>query len=146
MRHHGRHHLYFPEHLRTSSGCVYIAICDADILYTEMSNALTSLVPILDGTNYREWSKAMQAYLMSMDLWEYANGDESELTLSATATDDERATHKAWKSANQKALANLVLRVNPIICVDLDALSTADTVCVKARQAFCQSTSWRGIP
>ena len=68
-----------------------------------MSNALTTLVPILDGTNYREWSKAMQAYLMSMDLWEFANGDESEPTISATSTDAERAAHKAWKSANQKA-------------------------------------------
>ena len=93
-----------------------------------MSNALTTLVPILDGTNYREWSKAMQAYLMSMDLWEFANGDESEPTISATSTDAERAAHKAWKSANQKALANLVLRVNPTIRVDLDALNTADTV------------------
>lgn len=93
-----------------------------------MSNALTTLVPVLDGTNYREWSKAMQAYLMSMDLWEYANGDESELIISATSTDDQCLAHKAWKSSNQKALANLVLRVNPTIRVDLDSLGTADTV------------------
>ena len=93
-----------------------------------MSNALTTLIPILDGTNYHEWSKAMQAYLMSMDLWEFANRDESKPTISATSTDAKRAAHKAWKSTNQKALANLVLRVNPTICVDLDALNTADTV------------------
>ena len=93
-----------------------------------MSNALTTLVPVLDGTNYRKWSKEMQAYLMSMDLWEYANGDESEPIISATSTDDQRLAHKAWKSSNQKALANLVLRVNPTIRVDLDSLGTADTV------------------
>ena len=61
-----------------------------------MSNALTTLVPILDGTNYCEWSKAMHAYLMSMDLWEFANGDESELTISATSTNAECVVqHKA---------------------------------------------------
>ena len=93
-----------------------------------MSNTLTTLVLLLDGTNYHKWSKAMQAYLMSMDLWEYANGDESELTLPANPSTEQCATHKAWKSSNQKALANLVLRVAPIIWVDLDALNTVDTV------------------
>jgi hypothetical protein len=93
-----------------------------------MSNALTSLVPMLDGTNYREWSKAMQAYLMSMDLWEYANGDEDQPTLPDAPTNEELTAHKAWRSANQKALANIVLRVNPIIWVDLDALTATDTV------------------
>ena len=67
-----------------------------------MSNALTTLVPVLDGTNYREWFKAMQVYLMSMDLWEYANGDESEPIISATSTNDQRLAHKAWKSSNQR--------------------------------------------
>jgi hypothetical protein len=98
------------------------------LILTDMSNALTSLVPILDGTNYRKWSKAMQAYLMSMDLWEYANGDEDQPTLPDAPTNEELAAHKAWRSANQKALANIILRVNPIIWVDLDALTAADTV------------------
>ena len=70
-----------------------------------MSNALTTLVPVLDGTNYHKWFKAMQVYLMSMDLWEYANGDESELTLSTPPMDNQCTTHKVWKSANQKVLA-----------------------------------------
>ena len=112
----------------TFSACAHTVSYDADAILSDMSNALTTLVPLLDGTNYREWSKAMQAYLMSMDLWEYANGDESEPTLPANPSAEQRAAHKAWKSSNQKALANLVLRVAPIIRVDLDALNTADTV------------------
>ena len=93
-----------------------------------MSKALTTLVPTLDGANYHEWLKAMQAYLMSMDLWEYANGSEAELSLSATPTDTEHTALKAWKSANQKALTNIILRVTATIKVDLDPLMTADTV------------------
>ena len=95
---------------------------------TEMSNALTTLVPTLDGTNYHEWLKAMQAYLMSMDLWEYANGNETQPTLSATPSEAECTAFKAWKSANQKALANIILRVNSTIRVDLGTLTIANTV------------------
>ena len=30
-----------------------------------MSSTLTSLVPILDGTNYQQWAAQMQLYLLS---------------------------------------------------------------------------------
>ncbi|KAH9010119.1 hypothetical protein EDB84DRAFT_1570777 [Lactarius hengduanensis] len=59
-----------------------------------MSNALTSLVPVLDGTNYQEWAKAMEAYLMSIDLWEYASGEEAEPAVSSPPTDAERAVEE----------------------------------------------------
>ena len=103
---------------------------------TEMSNALTTLVPTLDGTNYHKWLKAMQAYLMSMDLWEYANGDETQPTLSATPSEAERTAFKAWKSANQKALANIILRVNSTIRVDLGTLTIANTVWNRLKTYF----------
>ena len=101
-----------------------------------MSNALTTLVPTLDGTNYHEWSKAMQAFLMTMDLWEYANGTEAEPTLSTPPTEAERTARKAWKSANQKALANIILRVTATIRVDLDPLTTADAVWNRLKSYF----------
>lgn len=101
-----------------------------------MSNALTSLVPVLDGTNYQEWAKAMQAYLMSMDLWEYSNGEETEPALSATPTDAERATHKIWKSFNQKALANLVLRINPTIREEVASLTKANDIWTHLKTHF----------
>jgi hypothetical protein len=34
-----------------------------------MSTALTTFVPVLDGTNYQAWSAKMKAYLSSVDLW-----------------------------------------------------------------------------
>ena len=39
------------------------------------NNNATSLVPILDGTNYRTWAVAMKAYIMSTGMWAYAKGD-----------------------------------------------------------------------
>jgi len=86
------------------------------------------LVLVLDGTNYQEWAKAMEAYLMSMDLWEYANRDEQQPTQSSPPTQDEKITFKAWKSANQKALANVILWVKPSIREDIAMLNNAETI------------------
>jgi hypothetical protein len=54
-----------------------------------MSTNVASLVPILDGTNYGIWSKAMKAFLMSLGLWGYADG-----TLAEPAADAD--THPEW--------------------------------------------------
>ena len=34
-----------------------------------MSNSLQTLVPILDGSNYRRWAELMKAYLQLMGSW-----------------------------------------------------------------------------
>ena len=34
-----------------------------------MSNALQTLVPVLDGSNYRRWAELMQAYLQQQEVW-----------------------------------------------------------------------------
>ena len=39
-----------------------------------MSSTLDRLVPVLDGTNYREWSTMMEAYLQTQELWEVVSG------------------------------------------------------------------------
>ena len=35
-----------------------------------MSNQLTQLVPVLDGSNWLKWSEAMKAYLMAQGHWD----------------------------------------------------------------------------
>src|SRR5882757_10254629 len=35
----------------------------------KMSSQLTSLVAVLDGTNYQQWAATMQSYLMSQGQW-----------------------------------------------------------------------------
>jgi hypothetical protein len=39
-----------------------------------MSSTLDRLVPVLNGTNYREWSTLMEAYLKMQDLWDVVSG------------------------------------------------------------------------
>ena len=38
-----------------------------------MSNNLTQLVPVLDGTNYRCWAELMKAYLQQQGVWIIVN-------------------------------------------------------------------------
>ena len=39
-----------------------------------MSNTLTNLVTVFDGTNFALWSRQMRAYLQSQGLWGYCTG------------------------------------------------------------------------
>jgi len=86
-----------------------------------MSNNVASLVPILDGTNYGIWSKAMKAYLMSLGLWGYADGTIEEPTTDA-------ARHPEWVQKNSMNMGNIVLRVNVSIQQEIADLVAAGTI------------------
>ena len=53
---------------------------------SQAQSSISTYVPILDGTNYREWSAQMRAYLRSVGYWLIVNGtttapmDPAELT------------------------------------------------------------------
>ena len=50
-----------------------------------MSNNLQTLVPILDGLNYRHWAELMKAYLQQQDIWiivDLPNGIEEPTLVS----------------------------------------------------------------
>jgi len=58
-----------------------------------MSSQLTSLVPVLDGTNYQQWAAAMQSYLMSQGQWKCTKPGASNPGFSyVTKTDAEGAS------------------------------------------------------
>src|SRR5215216_3264738 len=40
-----------------------------------MSNTVTQIVPVLDGTNWPSWSERMQDFLRSQGLWSIVSGD-----------------------------------------------------------------------
>ena len=48
--------------------------------------SVSTYVPILDGTNYREWSAQMWAYLRSVGYWLIVNGTTTALTDLAELT------------------------------------------------------------
>ena len=40
----------------------------------QASSSVSTYVPLLDGTNYREWAAQMRAYLRSVGLWLIVSG------------------------------------------------------------------------
>src|ERR1700674_4911707 len=101
-----------------------------------MSSSLDKLVPLLDGTNYRDWQVLMQSYLQMQELWEITGGSERmprepQPTMRTTGTGPTATTttiqvpaeemalyhaeYSAWNKADNKAIGALTLRLAPQI-------------------------------
>ena len=71
------------------------------------NNNIATHVPILDGTNYREWESQMKGYLQSQGLWRVANG-------TVTCPADDLAVEQAkWDISDDMAQGALTLRISP---------------------------------
>ena len=83
-----------------------------------MSSSLNQFVPVFNGTNYREWAPAMQAYLMSAGQWKATK--PSALPPAAISIKDEAGTEVVsnqseindWEENAEKAMGNIRLRLN----------------------------------
>ena len=87
------------------------------------NTAISTHVPILDGTNYREWAAQMQAYLQSTGLWLIVNGTTTAPT-GTTPTDAQALT--AWTLSDSMANGNIELHLLHNIC-NLVADTSAET-------------------
>jgi len=80
-------------------------------------SSLDKLVPVLDGTNWREWEVTMTAYLQMQELWEVVSSNtkpiepEQEEDADASVLAAHDAAMTIWKKENSKALGVLTLRV-----------------------------------
>src|SRR5258708_11101875 len=88
-----------------------------------MSSKLSSLVPVLDGTNYQQWAASMQSYLMSKGQWKCTKLPANPPTVKTTtvlATEDSLAYTTTegqeeldkWNQDSEKALGNIRLRLH----------------------------------
>jgi hypothetical protein len=95
----------------------------------KMSFQLTTLVLVLDGSNYQQWASAMQSYLMAQGLWKCVKADctipslgystkEEGITDSkgkARAIEVTRMVNQdevnIWYEAAEKALGSIHLRL-----------------------------------
>ena len=98
-----------------------------------MSQALVNLVPLLDGSNYKAWARAMESYLKSMDLWEIISRDEPWPTFVNPAhhTVAEDTAMAAWTKISNHVMGNIMLRCTPSIqdkIQDEDAPMAWDTL------------------
>ncbi|KIJ61058.1 hypothetical protein HYDPIDRAFT_31765 [Hydnomerulius pinastri MD-312] len=89
-----------------------------------MSNALTSLVPILTGVNWQDWSPLMEAYLMSQGQWYMLMETRPELTTSL----DNHSQVNDWDQDNAQAIGNMCLRLAPAIHVKVSGSTTANNL------------------
>ena len=79
---------------------------------TTMSNTLTSLVPIFDGTNYLSWSPLMDAYLGFQGILSVVNDKWKRPSGTTDADKDEQAK---WDQADQQARGAIILRLSTAI-------------------------------
>jgi len=104
-----------------------------DRSHQKMSSTLTTLVPILDGTNYQDWACQMQSFLLSTGQWECTKpgatppeldvvettttkGEETEEDKTAsvstvTKTTTNQSEVNEWYKDASKALGNIRLRL-----------------------------------
>jgi hypothetical protein len=88
-------------------------------------NNTASLVPILDGTNYRQWAVAMKAFIMSTGMWAYVEGriereslpdKKKKLAKISDARKEEICvSQNTWNKDNSMVIGQIMLRLSPTI-------------------------------
>ena len=104
----------------------------------QMSSQLTTLVPVLDGTNYQQWSAAMQSFLMSQGQWKCTREGAVAPNTTTTVTEQEGGpsitvtTRKeevaSWNEDAEKALGNIRLRLHHTICYQFNDVNNPSTL------------------
>src|SRR5260370_16241763 len=90
--------------------------------YTTMSGQLASFVPVLDGSNYLEWARLLEAYLKMQSLWAVTSGSWNKLVPKDANNIMEKEEEKIdlWDEDNSQAVGTMVLRISPSIIPLID--------------------------
>ena len=80
--------------------------------FIDMSNSLTQLVPLLDGSNYPRWAELMQAYLQQQEVWIIV--DPPAGVAAPTLAQDGSNCNEVlgWAQMEAKAMGSIRLRLN----------------------------------
>ena len=123
-----------------------------------MSSQLTSLVPILDGTNYQQWSSSMSSYLMAQGQWKCVKPGASEPAPPTSQVETEVETEKGkkkktetvwdwkdetylknlaeWHEDAEKALGNIRLRLHFSISAQYAAMDNPSKLWEKLKEKY----------
>lgn len=77
-----------------------------------MSNALQTLVPVLDGSNYRRWAELMKAYLQQQEVWIVVEIPTGITAPTLAADGSNRGEVLQWNQMQNKAMGCIRLRLN----------------------------------
>ena len=88
-----------------------------------MSSTLTSLAPVLNGTNYQQWAAQMQSYLMSQGQWKVTTYLPPTLGTKIQELEDKTKVIvytnqdqvNTWEENATKVLGNIQLRLHHTI-------------------------------
>ena len=110
-----------------------------------MSSQLTTLVPIMDGTNWQQWSASMQSFLMSQGQWKTTKeGAEPPKVWTETVGKDEDAVtttygqseKENWLEDAEKALGNIRLRLHYTIAYQFNDVEKPSTLWEKLTEKY----------
>ena len=75
-----------------------------------MSGQVVSFVPVLDGTNYLEWARLMEAYLKMQNLWSLACGNWDKLVPkdASAITEKEQEKIDLWDDDNLQIIGTML--------------------------------------
>ena len=108
------------------------------------SNSLTTLVPVLDGTNYRRWAELMKAYLQQQGSWIMVDLLGDSITAPTLAEDgSNRAEMIEWAQQEAKAQGSIRLRLNVEVSRHVKDKATAKELWDELKTAY-GSTSGMG--
>ena len=88
----------------------------------KMSSQLTNLVPVFDGTNYQQWTAAMQSFLMSQGQWKCIKDSAdvpAEVKVEGSVTN--AADIASYLEDAEKAIGNICLRLHHTIGYQLNS-------------------------
>jgi hypothetical protein len=98
-----------------------------------MSSQLTTLVPVLDGTNYQQWASSMRSYLQSQRVWKCVKAgakpppetidttQTNEKGESFTTSTDNSKEVSDWEEKSEQALGIIRLRLHHTISYQYNA-------------------------
>jgi gag-polypeptide of LTR copia-type len=115
------------------------------------SNNTASLVPILDGTNYRQWAVAMKAFIMSTGLWAYVEGSvdreafpekkDDLAKLSDTCKEEIHIAQRAWDKDNNMVIRQIMLRLVPTVQQNHTTYVTSYWLWIALRDSYGKATA-----
>ena len=112
------------------------------------SSQLTNLVPVLDRTNYQQWSAAMQSFLMSQGQWKCTKeGSTAPTTTTTTIPPEEEGGPStsvtagkedltSWDKDAEKVLGNIRLCLHHPIGYQFNEVTTPSLLWVSLKNRY----------
>jgi hypothetical protein len=105
-----------------------------------MSSALFSAVPAFTGSNYKDWSLAMESYLKATGLWSAISTKKpaARETVSLTASNKKEVAE--WVENNMKTCSSIQLRLSPSVRASLKFEDSAAAIWQSLKENYSHFT------